>query len=102
MQFEWKITHLWDLELVGKNGLEKKTIVLEEVTDKEIKNTIAIDFIKDRVKLLDTFETGDVVNVSINTRVNYSENTQRYYTSINAWRIELLEKVDNTVDDIPF
>ena len=65
MQFEWKITHLWELEIVGLNSLEKRTIVLEEVTDKEVKNTISIDFIKDKTKLLDTFETGDIVKVSI-------------------------------------
>ena len=94
MDFTGKITFIGSVELVGKNWLEKRTFVLEEVSDKEWKQSIAIDIIKDKVSYIDKFKEGDVVKAKLNFKTNYSENSQRYYNSVNAWGIEGV-KVDD-------
>gem|GEM_PF-3499954 len=37
MQYEGKITYIGDVETVGQNNLQKRTVVLEEYTDREFK-----------------------------------------------------------------
>lgn len=105
MQYEGKIIHIGDVETVGQNALQKRSVVLEEHTDKEYKWGISFDLIKDKVELINSFKVGDLVKVSLNFRTNYSENTQRYYTSISAWRIDGLSGSNNSSaqdDDLPF
>jgi hypothetical protein len=110
MQYEGKITYIGDVETVGQNNLQKRTVVLEEYTDREFKWGIAFDLIKDKVDLIDQFKVGDFVKVSLNSRTNYSENTQRYYNSITAWRIDALQVTASSSaapasaqeDDLPF
>ena len=105
MQYEGKIIHIGDVETVGQNALQKRTVVLEEHSDKEYKWGISFDLIKDKVELINSFKVWDLVKASLNFRTNYSENTQRYYTSISARRIDGLSGSDNSSsqdDDLPF
>jgi len=51
MQFLWKIISIWSIETVWKNPIQKQSIILEEVTDKEYKGGIVFDLIKDKVSL---------------------------------------------------
>ncbi len=106
MQYEGKIINIGQVETVGQNGLQKRTVVLEESTDREYKWGIAFDLIKDKVDLINPFKVGDLIKVSLNFRTNYSENTQRYYTSISAWRIDGVSwsssSSSSADDDLPF
>lgn len=107
MQYEGKIVHIGDIETVGQNGLQKRTFVLEENSDKEYKWGIAVDLIKDKVDMINSFKVGDLVRVSLNFRTNYSENTQRYYNSITAWKIDGMAASSSNAsssqdDDLPF
>ncbi len=105
MQYEGKITFIGEVEIVGQNALQKRTVVLEESTDREFKWGIAFDLIKDKINLIDPFQVGDTIKASLNFRTNYSENTGRYYTSISAWRIDGLNggSSSNSQDeDLPF
>ena len=105
MKYEGTITFIGEIETVGQNALQKRTVVLEEVTDREFKWGLAFDLIKDKVNLIDPFHVGDTVKVSLNFRTNYSENTQRYYTSISAWRIDGMNGgawSSAQDDDLPF
>lgn len=107
MQYEGKIIFIGNVETVGQNSLQKRTFVLEEHTDKEYKGWIAIDLIKDKVDMIDSFKVGDLVKVSLNFRTNYSENTQKYYNSITAWRIDGLgasgsAPASSNDEDLPF
>lgn len=86
MQYEGKITTLLAKELVGANQLPKRTLVLEEITDKEWKGWLVVDFLKEKVDLLDEFAVGDQVRVSLNTRA--SEYNGRRYNNITCRRIE--------------
>ncbi len=110
MQYEGKIIFIGNVETVGQNWLQKRTFVLEEHTDREFKWGIAIDLIKDKVDLISSYKVWDMVKVSLNFRTNYSENTQRYYNSITARRIDPLDGsttwtshgVSSSDDDLPF
>ena len=88
MQFTWKILNIGEIQTVGKNNLEKRTVVLEEHTEKEYKGGIAFDLIKDKTSLIDKFKIWDVVDVSLNFKA--SEYNGRYFTNISAWKIELV------------
>lgn len=105
MNYTWKITFISDIQTVGQNWLQKRTVILEEATDKDYKWGIAFDLIKDKVNLIDGFKVGDTVEVSLNFRTNYSEKTKNYYNSINAWSIKKVgaSTTDVNTDDImPF
>lgn len=108
MQYEGKIVNIGDIETVGQNGLQKRTFVLEENSDKEYKGGIAVDLIKDKVDMINSFKVGDLVRVSLNFRTNYSENSKRYYNSITAWKIDGMAGTSSSSsastqdDDLPF
>ena len=105
MEYTWKIIKIWAIETVGKNAIEKRTVVLEEVNDKDYKGGIAFDLIKDKTKLIDWYKVGDVVTVSLNFKTNYYEVKDTYYNSITAWKIagEAKHSTDVEVEDImPF
>ena len=103
MNYEWTIKFIGDVETVGSNGLQKRTFVLEEVSEKEYKGSIAIDLIKEKVNSLNEYKVGDTVKAELNLRTNYSDNTRKYYNSITAWKIERVLVKDVSVEDImPF
>lgn len=103
MNYTWKIVFISDIQTVGQNWLQKRTVVLEEVSDKDYKWGIAFDLIKDKVNLIDGFTVGDIVEVSLNFRA--TESNGRWFTNINAWSIKKVkwDSVDVDIDDImPF
>ncbi len=92
-----------------KNDFTVKRLVIE--TDEKYPQKIAVDFIKDNIKKLDNTETGQEVTVSYNLRG--SEYKGKHYVTLNGWRIESENAVDNMVnearekampveDDLPF
>lgn len=103
MQYLWKIIFISDIQTVGQNWLQKRTVVLEEVNDKDYKWGIAFDLIKDKVSLIDGFTVWDTVEVLLNFRA--TESNGRWFTNINAWSIKKVkwDSVDVDIDDImPF
>lgn len=103
MIYKWKIVFISELQTVGQNNLQKKTVALEEVTDKEYKGWITFDLIKDKVDLIEFYNVGDTVNVSLNFRA--TESNGRWFTNINARKIEKVTDnsiVESSDDDLPF
>lgn len=86
MNYEGKITHILPLEHVWANQLPKRTIILEEVTDKERKWGLAVDFLKDKTELVTDVKVGDIVTCNLNFRVN--EYNGRRYNWITCWKME--------------
>ena len=83
------------LELIGKiivlndtqtfdSGFQKRNLVIE--TQEQYKQTIPVDFVKDRIDLLDKFKVGDDVTVAYNLRGN--EYKGKYFCSLNGWKIQ--------------
>ena len=81
---------------------KKRELVI--TTDEQYPQTLSIEFVQDKTDLLNKFQVGQNVKVSINLRGREWENPQtkeiKYFNSIQGWRIELLEN-SNTDDDLP-
>lgn len=95
MKYLWKIIYIGGIETVWSNDLQKRTVALEEVSDKEYKWWISFDLIKDKVNIIDWFKLWDTIEVSLNFKTNYYEKTGRYYNSITAWKLEWMNKDDS-------
>ena len=76
------------IKLIGEtqtfdSGFAKRQIVL--TTQEQYPQDLAIDFVKDKTKVLDLFNVGDVVEVSVNLRGN--EYNGKYYVNLQGWKI---------------
>ena len=88
MEVTGKIKVLGETQVVGSAGtFKKRTLVVS--TDEQYVQHIPIDFVQDKCDILDKYKVGDSVKVSINIRGN--EYNDKYYCSLNGWRIEKLE-----------
>lgn len=99
MQFKGNIIYKWELLHVWANSTAKQTIVLEEVTTKDQKDSLVIDFIWDaKVTLIANYNVWDVINVSFNSRA--SEYNGRYFQNLSGWKVEAIKVQEQ--EDIPF
>jgi len=71
----------------GSNGFEKRDFVIE--TEGEYPQSIKLEFVQQKCELLDKFAEGQNVEVSFNLRGN--EYNGKYYTNLQAWKINLAE-----------
>ncbi|MEM6542745.1 MAG: DUF3127 domain-containing protein [Bacteroidota bacterium] len=114
MELEGKLKVIGDTQTIGNNGFEKREFVI--TTEEQYPQHVQLEFIQGKCSLLDNYEIGQKVKVAINIRgrewVNSSGET-KYFNSIQAWRIDSLEKVTpqeafepaedlNEEDDLPF
>lgn len=106
MNFEGKITKKWALQQVWKNNLDKISLLLEEVNDKEYKASIKVDFLKDIAREVnENYKEWMHVSVDLNSRV--SEYNWKYYNNITWWRINQTKTDEqstplDTAEDLPF
>ena len=106
MNFEGKITKKWTLQQVWKNNLDKISLLLEEVNDKEYKASIKVDFLKDIAREVnENYKKWMHVSVDLNSRV--SEYNWKYYNNITWWRINQTKTDEqstplDTAQDLPF
>ncbi len=121
MEVIGKIKVINETQTFGSNGFRKREIVV--TTDEQYPQMILIEFIQDKCDLLDSFNMGEDVKVSINLRgrewIN-PEGKAVYFNSIQGWRIEKLSQdapqnippadqfsaapdlTENEPDDLPF
>lgn len=123
MEIEGKIKEIFETKEYGSNGFQKRQMVL--TLEGQYPQHILIDFVQDKVNLLDSFKVGDEAKVSIDLRgrewVSPAGET-KYFNSINGWRIDSvsasgdmppqppmpteepidLNKFDDLDDDLPF
>ena len=95
-----KIKVLGDIKTYGDNGFRKREVVI--TTQEQYPQHLLIEFIQDRCELLDSFNVGENVKISINLRGREWENPEgeiKYFNSIHGWRIEKEEFVEK--DMIP-
>src|SRR5210317_1359720 len=88
MNLEGKIKVIMD-ENVFSEKFKKREFVI--VTRDEYPQDILVEVVNDKCAILDQFNIGDDVNLSINIRgrewIN-PEGVAKYFNSIQAWRIE--------------
>ena len=101
-----KIKLLGEIKTYGDNGFRKREVVI--TTQEQYPQHLLIEFIQDRCELLDSFNVGENVKISINLRGREWENPEgeiKYFNSIHGWRIEKEEFVEKDIipppDDTP-
>ena len=83
------------------SGFQKKELVLE--TDEQYKQYLSVDFLQDKIDLLNNVSVGDSVKIGINLNGRLWTNPQgeeKCFNSIVAWRIEKVSG-ENTNTEAP-
>lgn len=89
-----KMEVLGRIKVIGQPQQVNATFRKRELvvtTDEQYPQTILIEFTQDKVDLLNSFQIGEPVRVSINLRGREWTNPQgevRYFNTIQGWRIE--------------
>lgn len=123
MEVIGKIKLINDEQTFGASGFRKRELVV--TTNEQYPQMLLIEFVQDKCDLLNNYQVGQDVKVSINLRgrewIN-PEGVAKYFNAIQGWRIELaqneggpetppapldnLETIsktdDNEPDDLPF
>ncbi len=106
MEVSGKIKVLGDVKTYGDNGFRKREVVI--TTQEQYPQHLLIEFVQDRCELLDSFNVGEIVTISINLRGREWQNPEgevKYFNSIHGWRIEKDTSADSDVipspDDAP-
>ena len=74
MEVSGKIKVLGDVKTFGDNGFRKREVVI--TTQEQYPQHLLIEFVQDRCELLDSFNIGENVKISINLRGREWENPQ--------------------------
>lgn len=91
MEIQGKITILKDTQVFGNKGFRKREIVIN--TQEQYPQPILVEFVQDKCDILDAYQVGQDVKISINLRGREWTSPQgevRYFNSIQGWRIEAL------------
>ena len=62
------------------------------LTDEKYPKEIALTFKNANCKLLDVINPGDIVEVTFD--ISSRENNGRYYTTLNAWKLDIIQSND--------
>jgi len=88
MEVTGTIKFIGETESIGAKGFQKRLLVL--TTEEEYPQHLSIEFVQDKVGLLNTYNLGQSVSVGINLRGREWTNPQgetKYFNSIQGWKI---------------
>ena len=92
MEVTGKIKKIDETKTFGNNGFRKREMIL--TTDEQYPQMLLIEFVQDKCDLLNNFNEGEEIKVSINLRGREWINPQgeaKYFNSIQGWRIEKVQ-----------
>jgi hypothetical protein len=101
MEIQGKVKFIGETQTFGANGFRKRELVV--TTEEQYPQHILVEFVQDKSDLLNNYQVGQSVKVSINLRGREWINPQgetKYFNSIQGWRIENLQQ-DAQTGDIP-
>ncbi|GAB4158850.1 MAG: DUF3127 domain-containing protein [Winogradskyella sp.] len=101
MEVQGRIKMIGETQTFGSNGFRKREVVV--TTEEQYPQHLMIEFIQDKTDLLNTYQVGQQVKISINLRGREWVNPQgetKYFNSIQGWRIEALQ-ADAPNGDMP-
>jgi hypothetical protein len=93
MELTGTIKKIDETKTFGANGFRKREMVL--TTHENYPQMLLIEFVQDKCDLLDHYEAGQDVRISINLRGREWINPKGeavYFNSIQGWRIEQLQE----------
>lgn len=97
MEVQGKIKLIGETQTFGNNGFRKREVVV--TTEEQYPQTIMVEFVQDKTDLLNNFQVGQPVKISVNLRGREWVNPQgetKYFNSIQGWRIENLAAANNS------
>jgi len=100
MEIQGRIKMIDETRTYGSNGFKKREMVL--TTEEQYPQDLLIEFVQEKTNLLDNYQVGQQVRVSINLRGREWVNPQgetKYFNSIQGWRIENM--VGSASSDMP-
>ncbi|RMB63457.1 DUF3127 domain-containing protein [Dokdonia sinensis] len=89
MEVQGKVKMIGETQTFGSNGFRKREIVV--TTEEQYPQHIMVEFVQDKTDLLNNYQVGQNVKISINLRGREWVNPQgetKYFNSIQGWRIE--------------
>jgi len=92
MEVQGKVKMIGETQTFGNNGFRKREIVV--TTEEQYPQHIMVEFVQDKTDLLNNYQVGQNVKISINLRGREWVNPQgetKYFNSIQGWRIENLQ-----------
>ncbi|MGV6830636.1 MAG: DUF3127 domain-containing protein [bacterium] len=101
MEIQGRIKVISETKEYGNNGFRKRELVV--TTEEQYPQHILVEFVQDKTDILNQYQVGQQVKVSINLRGREWVNPQgetKYFNSIQGWRIENLEAA-NSGGDMP-
>lgn len=99
MELQGRIKLIAETKEYGSNGFRKREMVL--TTEEQYPQHILVEFIQDKTELLDQFQVGQDVKISINVKGREWVSPQgetKYFNSIQGWRIEQLQSQSENSD----
>jgi uncharacterized protein Veg len=89
MEVQGKIKLIGETKTFGNNGFRKREVVV--TTEEQYPQHIMVEFIQDKCDLLNSYQVGQNVKISINLRGREWVSPQgetKYFNTIQGWRIE--------------
>lgn len=93
MEVIGKIKMIGETQTFGTNGFRKREVVV--TTEEQYPQHIMVEFVQDKTDLLNNFQIGQNVKISINLRGREWINPQgetKYFNSIQGWRVESMQE----------
>ena len=111
MEVTGELKRIGETKTFGTSGFRKRECVV--TTDEKYPQHILIEFVQDKVSLLDPFAVGQMVKVGINLQGREWTNPEgevKYFNSIQGWRIDEIQlsgepeqaTQEEDRDDLPF
>lgn len=102
MEIQGKIKMIDETKTFGSNGFRKREVVV--TTEEQYPQHILVEFVQDKCDLLNNYNVGQDVKISINLRGREWTNPQgevKYFNAIQGWRIENLQAAEGNADIPP-
>ncbi|MGO3706613.1 MAG: DUF3127 domain-containing protein [Mesonia hippocampi] len=93
MEIQGTIKKIDETKTYGNNGFRKREVVI--TTQEQYPQFLLVEFVQDKCDLLNAYQVGQDVKISINLRGREWVNPQgetKYFNSIQGWRIENLSQ----------
>ena len=91
------ILNIMDQEVVNEK-FTKREFVIEEAGNPQYPEILKMEFVNDKIPILDKYKVNDVVKVSVNVKGRRwadPEGKYKYFTTLQAWKMF-------PADDLPF
>ena len=102
MQIEARIQKIMDEQVISDRFRKREFIVQ---TKEQYPQTLCFEFTQDKTSVLNNFKAGQEVNVEFNIRGREWTPPQggdtRYYTTLQAWRMNSVEGAGPLPSDLP-